>query len=141
MVEIEGRIVRGFGWATGFLKKQIPLICREFPEIARCHRGSINVRLNRPLRIRRPDFVTTKIDWGEQQEIFHFTRIQFQLLPRGKKPGRWVNAWIYGPQNSPHRPDPFYIEVIARKLDLVQSKRCRIRIDRRVRVVPLTIVE
>jgi hypothetical protein len=144
MVELRGKIVRGYGWATGFLKLQIPLICEEFPEIAKCHRGSINVMLDAPLRIKRPDFVTKKIDWGEQKEVFHFTRIEFQLLPskrlKNAQP-RKFKAWIYGPQNSPHRPNPFHVEVIARKIDLKRAKRCCIRIHRNGRVVPLTILE
>lgn len=140
MVEIDGRIIRGFGWATNYLKMQIPLIARQFPEIARCHRGSINVLLDRPLRIHRPDFITTEIDWGVMKEVFHFTRIRFALLPSKGRP-RTCKAWIYGPQNSPHRGDVFYVEVIARKIDLGRIKRCRIRIDRKSRRVPLTIVE
>ena len=140
MVEIDGRIIRGFSWATKYLKTQIPLIARQFPEIARCHRGSINVLLDKPLRIHKPDFITREIDWGVMKEVFHFTRIRFALLPRTGRP-RTHKAWIYGPQNSPHRGNVFYVEVITRKIDLGRIKRCRICIDRPHRLVPLTIIE
>jgi hypothetical protein len=138
MVEISGRIIRGYGWATGYLGKQIPLIAKEFPEIRRCHRGSINVRLDRALRIKRPDFVTSEIDWGVMREVFHFTRIELEIP--GKKPRRY-KAWIYGPQNSPHRGDPFHVEVIAQKIALGKNRRVQIRINRRYRTAALTIVE
>jgi hypothetical protein len=142
MLEISGRIIRGYGWATGYLAKQIPLIARQFPEIKNCHRGSINVRLKNPLRITRPDFATSEIDWGVMKEVFHFTRIQFEIPAKGsgKKPRRF-KAWIYGPQNSPHRGDPFHVEVIARKIPLGKNRACRIRIDRAYRTAALTIVD
>jgi hypothetical protein len=144
MVEIHGQIIDGLGLASRFLKKQLPLICREFPELKKCHFGSINIRLDTPLRIERPDFVTRKINWGEQKEIFHFTRIELELLPPlparvGARPSH--AAWIYGPQNSPHRTDPFVIEVIAGKINLHGRLPCRIRLDRHCRVAPLTIVD
>jgi hypothetical protein len=139
MVRIEGKIVRGYGWATKFLKTQIPLIAREFPEIKICHRGSINVLLDTPLQINRPDFITRRIDWGEMKEVFHFTRIEFELLGGRRRPVRH-RAWIYGPQNSPHRTNPFHIEVIAPKIALGRTRRCRIRIDRAARKVPMTVI-
>jgi len=140
MVQIEGRIVRGYRWATKYLAMQIPLIAKQFPEIARCHPGSINVKLDVPLRIHKPDFITREIDWGVMKEVFHFTRIRFALLPRRGRQ-RTRKAWIYGPQNSPHRGNVYYIEVIAGKIDLGKTRRCRIRIDHPHRLVPLTIIE
>jgi hypothetical protein len=139
MVQIDGKIVPGYGWATKYLKTQIPLIAKEFPEIQICHRGSMNILLKTPLRIEHPDHITRRIDWGKMKEVFHFTRIEFQLLSPGKK-NPWHNAWIYGPQNSPHRVNPFHIEVIAPKISLGRSRRCRIRIHRRAKTVPMTII-
>ncbi|MGA3066793.1 MAG: hypothetical protein ABSF29_08105 [Tepidisphaeraceae bacterium] len=139
MVRIEGEIVRGYGWATRYLKIQIPLIAKQFPEIEVCHRGSINVLLDTPLRIDRPDFVTRRIDWGKMKEVFHFTRIEFELIG-GRARARRHRAWIYGPQNSPHRTNPFYIEVIAPKIALGRARRCGIRIHRVGRRVPMTVI-
>ncbi len=136
MVQIGGKIVRGYGWATKYLKLQIPVIAREFPEIEICHRGSINVLLDRPLRIEHPDHITRRINWKIMKEVFHFTRIEFQLAGRPT----WHRAWIYGPQNSPHRVNPFYIEVICPKIALGRSRRCHIRIHRRAKTVPMTII-
>ena len=139
MVQLEGKIVRGYGWATKYLKIQIPLIAKEFPEIEVCHRGSINVLLDTPLRIHHPDHITRRINWRVMKEIFHFTRIEFQLAAALRR-NIWHRAWIYGPQNSPHRPNPFYIEVILPKIDLRRSRRCRIRIHRKARTVPMTVI-
>jgi hypothetical protein len=138
MVQIEGKMIRGFGWATKYLKIQIPLIAKEFPEVDVCHRGSINVILDTPLLIENPDHITRKINWRIMKEVFHFTRIQFQLIGPRKSP--WHRAWIYGPQNSPHRVNPFHIEVIAPKIPLGRWRRCRIRIHRRAKTVPMTII-
>jgi hypothetical protein len=138
MVRLEGKIVPGYGWATKYLKRQIPLIAKEFPEIDVCHRGSINVLLKTPLRVEHPDHITRRINWGKMREVFHFTRIEFQLIGPGR--GSWHRAWIYGPQNSPHRPNPFHIEVIAPRISLGRSRRCRIRIDRGGKTVPMTII-
>lgn len=144
MIEIHGQIIDGLGLATKFLKKQLPLICREFPELKKCHYGSINIRLDSPLRIERPDFVTRKINWGEQKEIFHFTRIELELLPPGPAktgPRPAYSAWIYGPQNSPHRTDPFIIEIIAQKINVRGRPPCRLRVERHSHQILLTIVD
>ncbi|MDP9173320.1 MAG: hypothetical protein M3O30_05580 [Planctomycetota bacterium] len=145
MIEIHGQIIDGLGLATRFLKKQLPLICREFPELKKCRPGTINIELETPLRIERPDYITRKINWGEQKEVFHFTRAEFELLPPGPaRPGpRPVyGAWIYGPQNSPHRTNPFIIEIICeRRIELRGRPPCRIRLDRAGRQTPLTIVD
>ena len=129
MIEVLGHIVRGGGWATKNLGKQLPLIAAKFPEVAQCYHGSLNVRLCSPLRIEKPDFVTEPINWGQQTEVFHFTRIQFELLRSGENIIAH-DAWIYGPQNSPHKKSPFLIEVITKRIELSGESRCRIRIDR-----------
>lgn len=140
MIRLHGKIIPGLGLATEYLAMQLPLIAKEFPEVANCHRGSINLRLDRPLRIATPDFTTSEIDWGEQQEIFDFTRITIEPLkrPAGRNPK--YRAWIYGPRNSSHRADPFHIEVILKeKINLKGVRGILVRIDRKVRRVSLTI--
>ncbi len=113
-----GIIKNGTGSATTNLQKQIPLIAKQFPEIADVYRGTINIQLeSKDFRVSSPDFITKAIDWrnGHTQdkkadgpEVFHFTRICIQPanMPR-------YCMWIYGPQQSPHLKEPGYIEVIA----------------------------
>jgi hypothetical protein len=64
--EIEGTVVRGLRVATGTLSLQIPLIAPKFPEIAKAHRGAINLQLDRPLRINNPHFISDPIRWHPQ---------------------------------------------------------------------------
>jgi hypothetical protein len=144
MTILTGRIISGFGIASGNLEKQLPLIAEEFPEIAACHAGSINMMLDFPLRIDKPDFITTTIDWGEQQEIFHLTRIRLEpVIDRaiGGRSSLLHAAWIYGPQNSKHRQDPFHVEVIAEKLELSGATHCRVHLGKPARQVPWIVVD
>jgi hypothetical protein len=141
---ITGRIIPGFGIAAGNLDKQLPLIAEEFPEIELCHRGSINMLLDYPLRIDKPDFITTTIDWGEQQETFHLTRIRIEPIIDPDNPAMAFPqhpAWIYGPQNSKHRQDPFHIEIIAEKLALANATHCRLHLARPARQVPWLVID
>jgi hypothetical protein len=112
-VSIWGVIVRGYGAAAANLEKQIPLIAREFPEIAKCHRGSMNVWLNRGLRVDHPDYRIGPIDWGDPNpEEFGFHRVSIQFGPEGAV----FRAWLYIPYNSPHYQNRSHIEVIAEKI-------------------------
>lgn len=145
MIEIYGRVAAGLGIATKNLLVQLPLIAKDFPEIADCFPGSINLILESPLRIETPDFITSAIDWGEQVEVFHFTRIQFEPLSAGlpRQGARPIhNGWIYGPQNSDHRVDPFYLEIISRqRLDFDRNGGIRVRIDRHGRTAPWIVID
>ena len=49
MVTIRGKRVSGHKAATATLTAQLPLISREFSEIAQCHPGTINVEFEQPL--------------------------------------------------------------------------------------------
>lgn len=116
-ISIWGAIVQGCGAATSNLAKQIPLIAREFPEIGDCHRGSINVWLNRCLRVDHPDYRSGPIDWGDPNpEEFGFHRVSIQFAPEGPV----FRAWLYIPYNSPHYPYRDRIEVIAEKIPSVR---------------------
>jgi hypothetical protein len=144
MLTLTGRIIPGFGIASGNLEKQLPLVAEEFPEVGTCHRGSINLLVDYPLRIDKPDFITTMIDWGEQQEIFHLTRIRIEpILDPTNANRRFPQhvAFIYGPQNSKHRQDPFHLEVIAEKLNLAGATHCRIHLTKPARQVPWLVVD
>jgi hypothetical protein len=144
MLLLTGRIIHGFGIASGNLEKQLPLIAEEFAEVADCHRGSINLQLDYPLRIDKPDFISSLIDWGEQQEIFHLTRIHIEPLTNPARPHDNFpqhRAWIYGPQNSKHRQDPFHLEIIAAKLELSTATHCRIHLTRPARQAPWLVLD
>jgi hypothetical protein len=125
----EGRVVRGCQVGQQTLAKQIPLIAPEFPEIEKCHRGSMNVELECGLGIIKHDHETGLILWeGLPGEQFGFLRIRLEL-PIG---GPQHTAWIYTPYNSPHRQNRRQVEVIADKIENVQNgSQCRIHIPLR----------
>ncbi len=117
LISFSGTVQKGSGTASGNLKIQIPLIAEQFPEISACHPGTINVQLDvKDFRLAASDFITLPIPWRPDHtnpkckgpEVFHFTRIYVQ--PEGEP--RYC-AWLYGPQQSPHRKKPGYIEIIS----------------------------
>lgn len=48
---LRARIVPGLGVAQGTLARQLPLISKDFPEVADCHPGTINLELECPLEV------------------------------------------------------------------------------------------
>lgn len=136
MLTIEGTVNRNSGGgASRNLVTQIPLIVTEFPEIAECHPGTMNVKLDCCLIVLRPDHRTRLIDWHPSQspgEIFELLRIQFEL-PAGQLK---VPAWIYLPSGSPHRMTPQIHEVIGPNFGDCEGVRVRIHIDREYLRVP-----
>jgi hypothetical protein len=127
MICIDGEVVRGLRAANETLKKQIPLIAIEFPEIKNCHPASINLKMECELRIDHPDHETGLIEWNEPPgEKFGFLRIGFEF-PLETEPRK---AWIYIPHDSPHFANRSQVEVITTaKLDgLGYGSLCRIHL-------------
>jgi hypothetical protein len=134
-VDLVGRIKHGLGAANKTLSLQIPLIAQEFPEIASCHRGSINLELDAPLLVMAPDHRTKPIAWlpnSPQTEMFDFLRVQLEAPVDTVA----VQAWLYIPHGSPHRRTPCTHEVITSHIDLAGVVQCRIRIDRPAVQIP-----
>jgi hypothetical protein len=125
--------------AHGNLAVQLPLIAAEFPEVAACHYGTINVELAVPLFVIAPDHRTQAIHWNDagfpNGEVFDLLRIQFEA-PLDAGP---VNAWLYIPQGSPHRRTPCIHEVIAPHLNIAAGVQCRIRINRNAVQLPYSL--
>jgi len=143
MVIIEGKIVNGYGAARQNLEWQMPYFIEVFPEIKGCYLGSINLELVKPLKILMPDFTTGPIKWHpvhiNLEERFSFIRIKLETVNSAGN-NSVVDAWIYDPHNSPHRPDPFYVEIIAPKIELSNVGLCRVHIDRDYKEQPFIIV-
>lgn len=125
---IEARVVSGIGAATRNLALQLPLFSQTFPEVAGCHAGTINLLLEQPLTVIRPDHRTAPLAWIPDRpstEIFDFVRIGLEL-PHLSAP---VPAWLYVAHRSPHRRTPTIHEVITTPMDLAGVTNCRIRIS------------
>ena len=121
--------------ATSNLAIQLPMIATEFPEIADCHLGTINLLLDTPLLVLTPDHRTRPIPWSPEfdpGEIFDFLRIVLEA-PVNAAP---VPAWLYIAHWSPHRADLRVHEVLAPKMPVRYGDRCRIGIKRDVKQMP-----
>ncbi len=134
-MQIIGNIRRGCGVATQTLALQLPHIGNEFPEVAACHRGSINLELELPLLVLAPDHRTQPIAWKTGiTEVFDFLRIELEAPPDSSP----ISAWLYIPHDSPHRRTPHIHEVITTtQLNLAGVTMCRIRINRSAFQLPL----
>jgi hypothetical protein len=53
---VEGIIISGMDGAATLLHHHLPHFAKDHPEPAGCKPGTINVRLDRPLRFKTPDF-------------------------------------------------------------------------------------
>ena len=121
-MRIWGELVKGWGAAAGTVKKQLPKLVKYEPRLKDCHHGTINVRLDEPLFVRQWDTVTDPIRWHDEDtgngERFGLLSVTF--IHRSTN----TPAWIYDPHGSPHRADPFLVEVLAPKLDVQHGDRC-----------------
>ena len=124
---LQAQIVPGLGVATGTLARQLPLIAQEFPEVACCFPGTLNLKLELPLVVTRPDHRTLPLAWtpsGRTREVFELLQIELEFahLPAP------VTAWLYVAHRSPHRATPTLHEVIAPLLEISDVRQCRIHL-------------
>ena len=92
-------------------------VSKDFPEVADCHPGTINLELECPLEVTQPDHRTAPLAWtpsGRTTEVFDLLRIELEF---GPLPTR-VPAWLYVAHASPHRGTPTVHEVITQQLNL-----------------------
>lgn len=125
MIIISGRIVAGLGAASRTLKFQMPFFIQAHRELEKCLPRTINVILDSQIEI-IPAFVVGPITWHERErpELFGFRSIVFELPELSLQ----TDAWLYLPYNSPHRTNPFHVEVLAPELQLADTRACRIQI-------------
>jgi hypothetical protein len=121
---IDGTIVPGIGFAHVRLQNIWSWLISQYSPIVRCHRGTINVQLNRPLRVNNPHHTT--LPAPGDGERFSFLTINFEC-PIATSPRE---AWILIPHNSPHRPNLFQVELLAEFIqDAGQGVPCRLHIS------------
>lgn len=119
----------GLGKASEFLPLQLPLIIKTFPEIAGVFPGTLNVELDVPLVVLRPDHRTEPLRWHEElpePEAFDLLRIDFQASEGAPR----IRSWLYLPHRSPYRECPRWHEVLAPRVEIPVDSRCLIHIDR-----------
>jgi hypothetical protein len=138
LIAITGHIRKGIGAAKQRLAYQLPYITKEFPEVAVCHYGSINLELEVPLLVLSSDHRTKPIAWlpgKPNTEVFDLVRIEFEAPCDASA----VPAWLYIPHGSPHRRKLRIYEVITTKLNLASVKLCRIKINHPTLQLPLPL--
>lgn len=139
-LSLRATIVPGLGVATGTLARQLPLIAKEFPEIADCFPGTLNLKLELPLEVIRPDHRTPPLAWtpsGRTLEVFDLLRIELEFAHLATP----VDAWLYVAHGSPHRATPDLHEVITRKLAIGDVRQCRIHLSAGSAAVPADAVQ
>jgi hypothetical protein len=130
MIKLPAKIVSGHGLASKNLPAQLPLLCKYIDALKDCHPGTINVLIEQPVRIVRPDVVTEPLKWSDQHapEVFHLTAVEFRMPTPGGERG--YSAWVYGPQNLPHRADPYRMQILTGAIELPKDGRCWMKINR-----------
>ena len=133
MLQILGTYQSGTGTAAKNLITQLPLVANEFPEVAGCRPGTINVRLDSELYVVAPDHRTLPIHWNDNDfpdgERFDLLRVNMRLPLDAPE----VKAWLYIPHGSPHRSTPAVHEIIAPDVQPppVHGARCQLSIPRK----------
>lgn len=124
-LSLNARIISGLGVATGTLARQLPLISKEFPEVAVCYPGTINVEFDTPVNLLHPDHRTSPLAWtpsGRTKEMFDLLRIEIEFSHLPER----ITAWLYIAHGSPHRQTPTIHEVIAPRINTCGARQCRL---------------
>ncbi|OAF04715.1 hypothetical protein AYJ54_23945 [Bradyrhizobium centrolobii] len=124
-----GKVRSGLGRATNTVRMQAPLLRPYFPEISRCHLGTMNFVLEIAFQVRLPDIVTPPLAWHPSNptgERFGITKIALTLAN-----GEVHDAWIFTSEGSPHRFDDHLIEVVAERINgITIGDKCGLTVDR-----------
>ncbi len=139
MTIINGKIVNKLGKANETVPLQMPFFIEYDPFFKECHKATINVMLDAPLKITDWDINTRPIPWVTNRpditEKFSFLKISFTYKNKN------YPALIYYPHQSPNRFDPFHVEVLTKELKLTSDKKCSVTIDRECRKVSIIVVD
>lgn len=129
MAAIRGEIQKGLGESKNTVHEQMPFFKEVFPEVSSCKEGTINIMLEKPLVIISPDFTTEPLPWHpafrivKGGEVFKFLRITLTVDDCEPTP-----AWVYKAQFSPYHDNPYYIEVLAPRIDFSGTPHCEIEV-------------
>jgi hypothetical protein len=125
---IDGTVVEGLGAATKTVASQLPHLIKAYPELSVCRPGTVNLRIPQALLVETPDFSCGPFVYGDGSvETFHFLRVNIKT----QAGNFWQRAWVYIPEKSPHRINPFHVELIGGQLEgVIRGARCELKIER-----------
>lgn len=128
---VSGTIVRGLRAASKTLVMQWQTLERHVPRLENCEKRTINVQLDNPLIIEHPD-ISFFVEWGGRIETIHMLETLFEY-PLG---GTVHTVWIYRANNSRHSSNPFHVELLAKKIDGVETwGKCKLHLTRAKAVI------
>jgi hypothetical protein len=123
---IEGKIIKGVGFAATDLSQRLPEIAREYDELRDAHPATINVYIGCPVDL-TIDFKTDKmICVPPHLHRIEFVRVQFEF-PLGTK----TKAWIFQPYGHHWgRGEKSTIEILASKYlkNVALYQHCKIHV-------------
>lgn len=129
MIRLKGKRFAGENNANRTIGTQLPHIAKAFPEIARCHSGTINLELEFPLIVVRSDHRTPPIKWKgnlKDGEVFDLVRVFLEVPFDGPR----HQAWLYVAHRSRHRLDLRRHEVIAPFIEINDTEEYGLVVER-----------
>jgi DNA end-binding protein Ku len=128
--------VRGFGMASKNVKFQMPHLIWQFPELRDIHTATINVQLEKPLRITKYERTTLPLPWWDadvnNSDSGRWHVEQFSILPIKfefpvKAPTK--EAWLFVAHDSATFRSAYHYEIVTVKIDkLMPGAVCKIHI-------------
>lgn len=124
MLKLDGRIVSGRGSATVALAMQQAYFLHLLPMLSDYHLATINIKLDEALFVSEWNLESPAIFWFKPNPSFKekFSFMHVDLVYNGNQIS---DAILYHPHKSPHRENPYVIELIAPYLQL-ESDRCQV---------------
>jgi hypothetical protein len=129
---LRGTIRNGYGRASQCLPLQIKLFAKGLPEISSMYPGTINVELENPVHFLKYDYETIE-KWHEIFFPEKFSFIKASFWPDAERFKNSVPCLLCFPSTSPHRLNPFILEVITEKLDLTGVTKCSVQFNQQSR--------
>jgi hypothetical protein len=135
-VMINATILRGFGAAAKSLKLQMPHLIWQFPELDRIHTATINIQLEKPLRILKLERTTPPLPWWDigQADPGHWHIEQFSIVPiRFEFPvgAAAKQAWFFIAHDAAIFRNPLHYEVVTEHIpEVAPNKKCKIHIEK-----------
>jgi hypothetical protein len=111
-IKIRGKIQKGVGEASHTIPRQKQFFKKYIKDIDNYYNGTINLLLEKPIIISRPDIITEPIEWTKGfKEKFWFLNIKLEV--EASFQNVVYNGLIYIAQGSPHFANPFYQEILV----------------------------
>jgi hypothetical protein len=126
MIELRGAICSGHGGSNQCIPLQLRFFKDALPEIIPMRHATINVQLETLIPRLKYDFETPLVKWVESYVPEKFAFIKAGFLPKAERFQNPVSCLLYFPSSSPHRANPFMLEIITQPLDLTGVVKCSV---------------